>query len=130
MDDWGTQSNRCLAPEELNPQEREEGCLCGKEPHRGERSPPEGSGYSSHLGRRNRVADLPPHQELVRGSSPFPKQGTTADVNPGDRRGGTTRYSWRTAMPPTLNTTLPRGFQNLKKMRRPLKILILKIHQN
>ena len=24
-------------------------------------------------------------------------------------------------MPPTSNTTLPRGFQNLKKMRRPLK---------
>ena len=75
MDNWRTQSNWCLAPKKLDPQEGEEGCLHGKEPCWGEISPPEGSGYGSHLGRRNRVAELPPHQELVGGLSPFPKQG-------------------------------------------------------
>ena len=40
----------------------------------GERGPPEGSGYGGCLG-RNRVAEPPPHQEPVRGPSPFPKRG-------------------------------------------------------
>ena len=53
----------------------EEGCLHGKEPCWGKRNPPEGSGYGGCLGRRNSVAELPSHQEPVRDSNPFQKQG-------------------------------------------------------
>ena len=48
---------------------------------------------------------------------PISKAGTTTDVDPGDRRGSNARYSWRTAMPPTLSTTLPRGVQNQRRCR-------------
>ena len=76
MDDRRTQSNWCLAPKEQDPQEGEEGHLHRKEPHQGERSPLEGSGYGGHLGRRNRAAELPHHQKQVRGLSPLQKLGS------------------------------------------------------
>ena len=63
------------SPKEQDPQEGEEGCLHGKEPLWGERGPSEGTGYGSHLGRRNRVAEPPPHEEPIGGLRPFPKQG-------------------------------------------------------
>ena len=53
---------------------------------------------------------------------PIPKAGTTADVDPGDRRGGAARCGWRTAMPPTSNTTLPGGVQNLKETPEDLNL--------
>ena len=82
-------------PQGAGPPGGEEGYLHGKEPHQGEGSSLGGSGYGSHLGRRNRVAELPHHQEQVRGLSPLQKpgspqmeiQGMEEEALPGAARG-------------------------------------------
>ena len=115
-DDGGTWSNQFLASEKQNPQEGEEGHLCGKGPCQGEGSPPEGPGYHGHPGGRNRVAELVHHQGLVRGPCPLQKLGLL-QMQILDRTGGTTWCGQSRAMPLTLNITHPGGVQHLKKMR-------------
>ena len=88
------------------------------------RSPQEGPGHGSCLRRRDRVAEPPPHQEPSQKHKLIPKAGTTIDADLGDRRGGATRCSCRTAVLPTLSNTLAREVQNPKEMWRPLRISI------
>ena len=63
--------NRCLTPKEQNPCEGKERSLCGKKPGQSKGGPSEGTGHGSSPRRGNRVAELPPHQELAGGTSMF-----------------------------------------------------------
>ena len=62
-------------PKEQDPPKEKEGFLQGKKSCQGEGSLPEGSGYSSCLGRGDRMAEPPPHLEPVGSMSPFLQQG-------------------------------------------------------
>ena len=112
---WENPIKLMSSPKEQDPQEREERCLHGKEPCWDKRSPLEGSGYGSHIGRRNGVAKLPPHQQLVGVLGPLQKPGSLQMEIQGMEE---------EALPedchtPTLSITLPGGVQNLKEMRSP-----------
>ena len=56
--------------------------------------------------------------------------GTAVDADLGDKRGGTTRHSQKTAMPPISSITLPKGVLSPKVMQHSLKISIWRNHQN
>ena len=55
------------------------------------------------------MAELPPCEEMAGGMGTFEGVGTAVCVDPGGRRGGATRCHLRTARPPILNITPPKG---------------------
>ena len=56
--------------------------------------------------------------------------GTTVDADPGGKRGDTARCDLRTAVPPILNITTPKGAQSLGERQQPLRIPIWRSHWN